>query len=328
MNAKTRVLITGCSGFVGTHLARAINTHFGAAAEVFLTSRVAGVSQLGAVAALDVTDASAVAEAVACIRPTCLVHLSALSAPAEAESDPRRAWEVNTLGTRAVAEAVVRSAPDCRLVFASTGLVYGGAATVARPFTEESLLEPESEYAVTKAAADLLVGAMARRGLQSVRLRLFNHTGPGQSELFAVPSFAAQIARIETGLQEPTMKVGRLDALRDFLDIRDVTAAYLAVIEQSADLPPNPIFNVASGVAHDMGFVLAELISLSSVKIEVVAASPTIGGAGAPHNLVGDPTAAARWLSWRPRYGLRDTLRSTLNYWRERYSKAEHRELP
>jgi GDP-4-dehydro-6-deoxy-D-mannose reductase len=315
MNAKARILITGSTGFVGVHLAQRINTHFGAAAEVFLTSKEAEVCQLAAVQALDVTDERAVAEAVASIRPTHLVHLSAISAPADAGANPRLAWEVNTLGTRAVAEAIIRHAPDCRLVFASTGLIYGTGATVEQPFTEHSLLAPESEYAVTKAAADLLVGAMARRGLKSVRLRLFNHTGPGQSELFVVPSIAAQIARIEAGVQGPTVRVGRLDALRDFLDVRDVTAAYAAAIERSAELPANPIFNIASGKGYNIGYVLAELISLSYAKIDVVATSPP--APAAPDNLIGDGTAAAQLLSWTPRYELRETLESVLNYWRE-----------
>jgi GDP-4-dehydro-6-deoxy-D-mannose reductase len=319
MNAKRRILITGSTGFVGTHLAQHIDAHFGASAEVFLTSKEAEVSPSGAaVQALDVTDEKAVAEAVASVQPSHLVHLSGISSPAEAGSDPRLAWEVNTLGTRAVADAIIRHAPDCRLVFASTGLVYGADATVEHPFTEQSPLAPESEYAVTKAAADLLVGAMARRGLKAVRLRLFNHTGPGQSELFAAPSFAAQIARIEAGMQEPTVRVGRLTALRDFLDVRDVTAAYVAVIEQSERLPENTVVNIASGRGYEMGFLLAELLSLSTARIDVVTTSPAAEEASAPDNLIGDPTAAARLLSWRPRYSLRDTLESVLNYWRAR----------
>jgi GDP-4-dehydro-6-deoxy-D-mannose reductase len=319
MNTKRRILITGATGFVGTHLTRRIDAHFGTAAEVFPTSKEAEVGPSGAaVQALDVTDARAVAEAVASVQPSHVVHLSGISSPSEAVADPRLAWEVNTLGTRALADAIVRHAPDCRLIFASTGLVYGGGATVEQPFTEDSPLAPESEYAVTKAAADLLVGAMSRRGLRSVRLRLFNHTGPGQSELFAVPSFAAQIARIEAGVQEPTVRVGPLDALRDFLDVRDVTAAYVAVIEQSERLPEHPVLNIASGKGREMRSLLAELIGLSPVKIDVAAASPSAADGSAPDNLIGDPTAAARLLSWTPRHSLRDTLEGVLNYWRGR----------
>jgi GDP-4-dehydro-6-deoxy-D-mannose reductase len=316
MSGELRVLITGAAGFVGRHLAERINTELGAAAELFLTSKNAELSEHGAVQALDVTDERAVADAVASIRPSHLVHLSAISAPVEAGCDPRLAWEVNTLGARAVADAIVRHAPDCRLVFASSGLVYGATATAEQPFTEDSLLAPQSEYAVTKAAADLLVGAMATRGLKSVRLRLFNHTGPGQSELFAVPGFAAQIARIEAGLQEPTVTVGRLDAIRDFLDIRDVTTAYVAVIEQSNRLAANPVLNIASGKGREMSSLLAELISLSAAKIDVTTTGPTPTGESAPDNLIGDPTVAERLLCWTPRYSLRETLESVLDYWR------------
>jgi GDP-4-dehydro-6-deoxy-D-mannose reductase len=265
MNAKGRILITGAAGFVGSHLAQRID---GAADEVFLTSKNAGVTPSGMpVQALDATDASAVADAVASIKPSHLVHLSGISSPAEAGSDPRLAWEVNTLGTRAVADAIVRHAPDCRLVFASTGLVYGGGATPERPFTEDAPLAPESEYAVTKAAADLLLGAMAHRGLKSIRLRLFNHTGPGQTERFVVPRISAHIASIEAGEQAPTIELGRLDALRDFLDVRDVTDAYLAAIARSEELPASSVFNIASGHGYTIEHVLAELLSLSSAKI-------------------------------------------------------------
>jgi GDP-4-dehydro-6-deoxy-D-mannose reductase len=312
--------MTGATGFVGAHLAERFKAQFGAAVDLILTSKEAEICQLGAVQALDVADDRAVAEAVASLQPTHLVHLAAISAPADAGANPRLAWEINTLGTRAVAEAIVRHAPDCRLVLASTGLIYGAAANLEKPFTEEALLAPESEYAVTKAAADLLVGAMARGGLKSVRLRLFNHTGPGQSELFVVPSIAAQIARIEAGVQEPKVKVGRVDAVRDFLDVRDVAAAYVAAIERSAALPASPIINIASGRGYSIGYVLAELIDLSSAEIEVVVTNSTAAEGSAPDNLIGDPTVATQLLSWKPRCQLRETLEGVLNYWRGKIS--------
>ena len=317
MDRKLCVLVTGASGFVGRHLVTQLRSRFGDAIEIVATNKDAELCpQIGAVQALDVTDERAVADAVASIQPTHVVHLSGISAPTDADADPRAAWTVNTLGTLSVAEAILRRAPDACLVFASTGLVYGGAASAERPFTEEMPLAPGSDYAVTKASADLLIGAMAGRGLRSVRLRLFNHTGPGQSRLFVVPNFAAQIARIEAGLQAPRMQVGSLTGVRDFVDVRDVVAAYIAAIERSSRLPPSPIINIATGRGHTIGEILSRLTRLSPAQIEIdAAAAPP---EGPPDRVVGDPALAARLLGWKPRFGLRETLASVLTDWRER----------
>ena len=113
-------------------------------------------------------------------------------------------------------------APDCWLLNAGSGLVYGESAKPGLPLDESALLAPIDEYAVTKAAADLALGALARRGLKCIRFRPFNHTGAGQAGAFVIPAFAMQIAQIEAGLAEPVIHVGNLDAERDFLDVRDV----------------------------------------------------------------------------------------------------------
>ena len=110
--------------------------------------------------------------------------------------------------------------PGCRIVFSSSSEVYGASFKAGVPLDELAALQPANPYASSKAAADLMLGQMALQGLKVARLRPFNHTGPGQTEHFAIPSFAAQIARIERGLQEPVMRVGSLDSMRDFLDVR------------------------------------------------------------------------------------------------------------
>jgi GDP-4-dehydro-6-deoxy-D-mannose reductase len=316
MDRKLCVLVTGASGFVGRHLVKQLRSTFGEAIEIVPTNKDAELCpEIGAVQALDVTDDRAVAQAVASTRPTHVVHLSGISAPSDADADPRAAWMVNTLGTLSVAEAILRRAPDACLVFASTGLVYGGAAAPLRPFTEDMPLAPGSDYAVTKASADLLLGAMADRGLRSVRLRLFNHTGPGQSRLFVVPNFAAQIARIEAGLQPPRMQVGSLTGVRDFVDVRDVVAAYISAIERSEQLPPSPIINIATGRGRTIDEILSRLIHMSGARIEIEAARPPHGPTD---QVVGDPSLAASLLGWKPQYELPETLGSVLAFWRER----------
>ncbi|HXQ17723.1 MAG TPA: NAD-dependent epimerase/dehydratase family protein [Caulobacteraceae bacterium] len=317
MDRKLCVLVTGASGFVGRHLVTRLRSRFDDAIEIVPTDKEAGLDpEFGAVQALDVTDDRAAADVIASTQPTHVVHLSAMSAPSDADVDPRAAWMVNALGTLSVAEAILRRAPSACLVFASTGLVYGAAATPARPFTEDTPMAPISDYAVTKASADLLIGAMASRGLRSIRLRLFNHTGPGQSRRFVVPNFAAQIARIEAGVQAPRMQVGSLTALRDFVDVRDVVAAYVAAIVRSQQLPPSPIINIASGRGHTIGEILSRLIALSPAQIEIEAGGPS--PLGQPDSGVGDASLAARLLGWKPEYGMQQTLISVLDYWRER----------
>lgn len=321
MDKRFRILVTGATGFVGRHLVEQLRAQFGDSIAITLTSKEAeSCDELGVVHALDVVDARAVADAVAAAQPTHVVHLSAISVPSDAGADPRAAWSVNTLGTLSVAEAILRSAPDACLIFASSGLVYGNKATQAAPFTEETLLAPSSDYAVTKASADLLLGAMQSRGLRSVRLRLFNHTGPGQSRLFVVPNFAAQIAQIEAGMKSPSIEVGRLTAVRDFVDVRDVVVAYASVIERSHELPSSPIINIATGRGYAIGEVLQKLLSLSKAQIK----TESVGShrEGQPDHLIGDPSLAAKLLSWTPRYGLEESLREVLRYWRERVSSG------
>jgi GDP-4-dehydro-6-deoxy-D-mannose reductase len=323
-----RVLVTGATGFVGQHLIGELPRQLPEGARIVATGfdpRI-GADAAGAVQMLDVTDATAVAEAIGAVRPTHVIHLSGISAPSEAGVDPRRAWEINTLGTLAVADGILRRAPNCCLIFAGTGLVYGAAADAGHRFSEISPLAPTSDYAVTKAAADLLIGAMATRGLRSVRLRLFNHTGPGQTEAFVVPRLAAQIARVEAGLQPPQLRVGNLEGVRDFLHVRDVVTAYALAVTRSPALSPDTILNIASGEGYRIRTILQQLLELSPAGPSIaISAAMT---EGPPDISVGDPTLAERLLEWRPRYELRETLESVLAFWRARVAEAPDQSRP
>jgi GDP-4-dehydro-6-deoxy-D-mannose reductase len=143
---------------------------------------------------------------------------------------------------------------------------------------------------------------------------LFNHTGPGQTEEFVVPSFAAQIARIETGLQPPVITVGNLDATRDFLDVRDVTSAYALVILKSADLDPGLVLNIASGAPRTIRSVLDELLTLSCAEI-TVESDPSRMRLNDTPVYVGSGEAARRLLGWAPRHSFSATLSEVLAYW-------------
>jgi GDP-4-dehydro-6-deoxy-D-mannose reductase len=158
--------------------------------------------------------------------------------------------------------------PDARFVFVGSAEAYGrefkGGA-----LKEDSGFSPMNPYAASKAAGDILVRQQAVDGLRTIVLRPFNHVGPGQRQDFVVSAFCSQIARIERGLQEPIIQVGNLEARRDFLDVRDVLDAYVAVVGEGRDIPAGSVFNLASGRTVTIREVLDDLLSLSDIAIDV-----------------------------------------------------------
>ena len=320
--APVRVFLTGANGFVGPYVNDALRSVCGDDIAIAATSKYGGPhSVFGEVGELDVTDPAAVKDAIARHRPTHVIHLAAVAAPDAAQANPSNTWRIHVDGALNVANAILDKAPDCWLVNVGSGLVYGESAKTGRPLEESTLLAPIDDYAATKAAADLALGAMSYRGLKCVRMRPFNHTGPGQTEAFAVPAFAMQIARIEAGLAAPVIRVGNLDARRDFLDARDIADAYARAVLRSRDLVPNTIFNVASGVSWRMGDILDLLLARSSVKI-VVEQDPLRMRPSDLPCIVGDATRARTLLGWAPQYSFEETLTAVLDDCRARVAQA------
>ena len=300
-----RILVTGASGFVARHLVPQLRAAFPQAA---LTLCGEGMTPL------DITDRAAVRALVAEVKPEACVHLAAIAAPQEARRDPSRAWAVNLGGTLALGEAIRAETPGCLLVFASSSEVYGGSFRAGVPLDEGALLAPMNTYAATKAAADLALGAMASDGLRVVRVRPFNHTGAGQTDAFVVPAFARQVMRIKAGTQAARIEVGALDPLRDFLDVRDVCAAYVACIARGEDLAAGAVFNIASGTPRRIGDVLDALLRLAGVQAEVVTDPARLRAADIPL-ACGNAAAAREALGWAPRVAWEDTLGDVLADW-------------
>jgi GDP-4-dehydro-6-deoxy-D-mannose reductase len=267
--------------------------------------------------AIDVQDPAAVGEAVRSISPDICVHLAAVAAISAARQDPDHAWNVNFHGALHVAHALLRHAPGCQMLFVSSADGYGTSFTSGAALDECAPLAPVSVYAQTKAAADIELGKLARRGLRVVRLRAFNHTGPGQSADFVVAAFARQIARIEAGLQPPSIEVGNLETWRDFLDVRDVCGAYVAAITKRDLLIPGAILNVASGQPRRVRDVLTGLARVAGIEPEVRVDASRIR-ANDIRLAAGDASRTRALLGWSPAVPWEQTLLDVLNDWRDR----------
>ena len=300
-----RILVTGAEGFVGPHLRVALAARFPGATIIGTGQRP------GAGVMLDITDRAAVFTALAAWQPDVCVHLAGISAIGQAKAAPGRAWAVNLHGSLNIAEAILEGAPGCRMIFVSTAECYGSSFAAGRPLDETAMLNPMNLYAVTKAATELALGSLTAQGLRLLRLRPFNHTGPGQSEAFVVPAFAQQIARIEAGLAAPVIKVGALTPERDFLDVRDVCAAYVACVEQVDAIPNNQIINIASGRAVRIGLILETLLAAARCPI-AVEEDPAKLRPVEITRAVGDAGYAQRVLGWQPRIALAETLQTVL----------------
>lgn len=301
-----RVLVTGADGFVGRRLVARLRARGN---EVI----AAGHAQL------DVGDAAQVHAAVAAAQPTALVHLAAISFVPEAEAGGSLSYRVNYLGTRHLLAAVAEAAQRARVLLVSSGMVYGNAASGDPPFGEQSALRPASAYARSKAAADLLGGVYAARGLSVFRARPWNHTGAGRPDRFVEASFARQLAEIEAGLRPARIETGALDSLRDFLHVEDVVDAYLALLDGDA---PAGAYNVASGHPSRIREVLDLLLARSPVRPELVIDPARVRP---PDVSVGSAQRLSAATGWAPKRTLDQALAELLEEQRAKIRSRDER---
>jgi GDP-4-dehydro-6-deoxy-D-mannose reductase len=278
-----RVLVTGAGGFVGRHLHERLGDSF--------------VPFEG-----DVLDAEALAASLRSVKPSAVVHLAAESSVGGSWENAAHVWSVNVVGTVNLLEAVRREHPGARMLFTSTGEVYGRAERVPTP--EEEPVAPISPYAASKAAAEL---ACAQAGLDVVVARAFNHEGPGRDERFAIGSWTRQIVRLEHE-GGGSLLVGDLSAERDLTDVREVCRAYALLLDPSV---PAGTYNVASGRSVAMREVAERLVGLARVPITVEQDEARLRPADIPR-LAGDPSRLRAATGWEPEIPLERTLADTL----------------
>jgi len=303
-------LVTGAAGFVGSHLLDRLADE----APVVCWYRPGGHLPDGSRHVdgqpVDMRDGMAVRLAIEEATPSRVYHLAGAPHVGASWTTVVPHLEANALGTHHLLDSVRRAGLTCRVLVVTSAQIYEVGDD---PVREDAPLRPQSPYGLTKLAQDQLALEAARHdGLDVVVARPFNHTGPGQSPAFAVPSFARQIARIEHGLAPPVIRVGNLDTRRDITDVRDVVAAYQQMMESS---PSGRAFNVCSGRAWRIGDLLEELLHLSRtrVRIEVDRERLRPGDASV---IQGDASRIRAELGWTPRIPVEQTLRDTLEFWR------------
>lgn len=305
---RPNLLLTGSAGFVGTTIAPLLREAFAHMCVVEVVRQ--GTPPPGG-AAVDLTDREATRALVARVKPSIVVHLAAYSSVALALARPTDVWGDNVIATCWLAEAIAAEAPTAKVFLASSAEVYGMALRDG-PANEETAPQPYGPYATSKLASEYAMGTILPATTPLLIARAFNHTGPGQGEAFAIPSFAAQLARIEAGQQDPVLKVGNLSAERDFLDVRDVAAAYVALIGKMDTMAPRTVINLARGQTVSIQSVLSRLIAMARKPVSV-----TVSPERLRHNEIPIATAQTEKLAavipWPPARPLHETLEAVLN---------------
>jgi GDP-4-dehydro-6-deoxy-D-mannose reductase len=312
-----KVLVTGITGFVGSHLAELLRARgesvVGVSRRGVWPKSIAQLTNEVPLEAADVEDAQRLAEVFGRHQPEHVYHLAGQANVPASLRDPAATWRANVEGSRALFEAVLASVPSAKVLHVSTGIVYGQPPPEEMPITERARLRPENPYALSKATADLIAHYYtAARQARIVVARPFNHIGPRQDPSFAIAHFAQQIAQVEAGLHPPRITVGELRNLRDFTDVRDVARAYVELMHAAR---PGAIYNVASETVRSVGELLDMLIRLSGQAIEV-AQDPALLRRNDPPMLRVSIEALKEATGWRAEIPIEKTLQDTLDYWR------------
>ncbi|RKX31234.1 MAG: hypothetical protein DRP22_04035 [Verrucomicrobia bacterium] len=304
-----RVLVTGAAGFVGRHLIRELETAGHSLVLVDVRPPAPAGSDQYLFIAADVTDPPSVESAFTRARPDACVHLAGIAYVPVGWRDPIRTLQVNLLGTLAVLESVRRVAPDCRTLVVTSAEIYG-RDDPGHPLTEDAPLQPQNPYAVSKAGADIATLLSARHyQIPCLTARPANHCGPGQSSSFVVPAFARQLAEIKLGLRPAEMKVGNLESLRTFIDVRDVVRAYRLLLEKGT---PGKAYNVAGEKRIRIGDLLEILCEVSGVRPRLVTDPDRYRPTDSVPLL--DTSRLRQETGWEPKLSLRQTLQDVFQY--------------
>lgn len=315
-----RILVTGISGFAGSHLAEYLLSEdhevFGFTDDPSLDDNLGAFGDRVRIIVGDLRSREQVRSALTESRPHRLYHLAAAT-PGRGGAKDSVFWEVNVGGTATLLDEASRL-EGVRALVAGSSAEYGLLPTELNPVTELSELRPVGTYSVSKVAQDLLAFAYwAHQGIWVVRARAFNHTGPREDTGFACSTFARQIAEAEAGLGDGVIRVGNLNAFRDISDVRDIVKGYAAAMERGR---PGQVYNICSGVAAQIKDVLDKLIGMAKIPLKVELDTERLRPSDLAYQQ-GDCSLLERETGWRPAMSLERTLEDLLDYWRLRVRK-------
>ena len=311
-----RILITGIAGFAGSHLAEyALNQGARVYGIEFPGKSLDNLFQIKdkvKVHFCNLNNAKKVFSIIKAVKPNKIFHLAAQSSVSRSWDSAKETIENNIFGQFNILESVKQLKLDCTILVIGSAEEYGNCGS--KRIKETEPLKPGSPYALSKVAQDYMaLQYCLNYGIKTIRVRSFNHIGPRQSESFAISNFAKQIALIESGKQSPVIKVGNLNAIRDFSDVRDVVRAYWLATEKCKS---GEVYNICSAKGYKIKEVLDMLIRLSSNKVRIKKDPKRMRPSDTPV-LIGDNSKFSKQTGWKPKEKFEQTLSDLLNYWRE-----------
>ncbi len=315
-----RVLITGITGFAGSHLADYCLEMGGVDVYGIIRwrSRTENIEHMRNRIELlecDLRDAGSTRDVIEKVKPDYIFHLAAQSFVPTSWNAPSESLMTNVIGELNIFEAVRKIKLDCRIQLACSSEEYGLVQENELPINEDNQLRPLSPYGVSKVGQDLLgYQYYMSYKMDIVRTRGFNHTGPRRAPVFVCSDFARQITEIEKGLKEPVIRVGNLDSRRDFTDVRDMVKAYFLALERGKS---GSVYNICSEKSWSMKEVLDMLLSLTEADIRIEQDKDRLRPSDVPL-LLGDCSRFKKDTGWRPLIPFEQTLEDIMAYWRSR----------
>ncbi|MCG3204429.1 MAG: GDP-6-deoxy-D-mannose reductase [Elusimicrobia bacterium] len=316
-----RVLITGITGFVGSHLAEYILAEhpdvkvYGIKRWRSPKDNIRGILKQVQLVDCDLRDLGSLITVFSSIKPDIIFHLAAQSFVPTSYIAPADTMETNIVGTTHLLEAVRATKIDPVIHICSSSEVYGQVRPEEVPITEECPLRPVSPYAVSKVGEDML-GFMyhAAYGLKTIRTRMFTHSGARRGEVFVDSFFAKQIALIEAGLQDPVVHVGNLESVRTFCDVKDTIRAYWLLVSKC---PPGEVYNIGGAVTMKVGEALDLLLGMTTFKGKIeVKVDPALFRPADVTLQIPSTEKFRKQTGWKPVVDYKQTLVDMLNYWR------------